>query len=134
MRTCECIFAKELYDELKEFEGKVEYTSEERVEITKRYRTVLQKYDIQSKSWDRTIANPYAIGDLRILTESGLLDEECKDGQYVSDLIRNCAVSGLLYRSAVDIYTDILWEMDSYEGEEQVVTIVKNQLYGKTSR
>lgn len=134
MRTCECIFAAELYDELKEFEGKVEYTSEERVEITKRYRAVLQKYDIQSKSWDRTIANPYAIGDLRILTESSLLDEECKDGQYVKDLIRNCAVSGLLYRAAVDIYTDILWEMDSYEGEEQVVTIVKNQLYGKASR
>lgn len=131
MRTCESIFASELYDELKEFEGKVEYTSEERVEITKRYRAVLQKYDIQSKSWDRTVANPYGIGDLRILTESGLLDEECKDGQYVKDLIRNCAVNGLLYRAAVDIYTDILWEMDSYEGEEQVVIIVKNQLYKK---
>ncbi|MCM1263234.1 MAG: hypothetical protein NC313_10985 [Butyrivibrio sp.] len=127
MRTCESIFASELYDALKEFEGKVEYTTEERIEITKRYRTVLQRYNIQSNSWDRTVANPYGIGDLRILTESGLLDEECKDGQYVRDLIRNCAVSGLLYRAAVDIYTDILWEIDSYEDEGQVVTIVKDQ-------
>ncbi|MCI9127573.1 MAG: hypothetical protein HFG28_10310 [Eubacterium sp.] len=125
MRTCESIFASELYDELKEFEGKVGYTSEERVEITKRYRSVLKKYNIQSMSWDRTVANPYGIGDLRILAESSLLDEECKDGQYVKDLIRNCAVNGLLYRAAVDIYTDILWEMGSYENEEQVVTIVK---------
>lgn len=131
MRTCESIFASELYDALKEFEGKVEYTTEERVEITKRYRAVLQRYDIQSNSWDRTVANPYGIGDLRILTESGLLDEECKDGQYVRDLIRNCAVSGLLYRAAVDIYTDILWEIDSYEDEKQVVTIVKDQFMGK---
>lgn len=128
MRTCESIFAAELYAALKNFEGKVEYSDNEKMEVTKKYREVLQNYNIRSNSWDRAIANPYSISDLRILAESELLNGKCEAKNDIQDLIRNCAISGLLYRAAIDIYTDILWEIGVYEGEKQVTDIVKAHL------
>lgn len=128
MRSCESIFAAELYAALKDFEDKVEYSDDERMEVTRKYREVLQSYNIQSNSWDRAIANPYSISELRTLAESGLLNGKCEEKKYIQDLIRHCAINGLLYRAAIDIYTDILWEIEAYEGEKQVTDIVKAHL------
>lgn len=128
MRTCESILAAELYDALKDFEGKPNYTMDEQSKVTTSYRVVLKRYNIQSNSWDRAIANPYSISDLKILAESGLLNKECREGTYIEDLVRNCVVNGLLYRAAIDIYTDVLLEIGAYEGEKQVADIVKNHL------
>ena len=123
MRTCESVFAKELYNELEKYAMKTEYTSEEKIDITSKYRRVLQVNNIQSRSWDRVIANPYSISSLKILVDSGLLEGACDSED---DLIRNCAVNGLFFKSIVDIYIDVLRGIDAYEDMDQVISIVKD--------
>lgn len=122
MRTCESIFAEKLYLELMPYGMKTEYLPDEKVEITSKYREVLKDNNIQSRSWDRVIANPYMISSLKILVDSGLLDGACDSED---DLIRNCAVNGLFFRAIVDIYTDVLRGIDAYKDTAQVVAMVK---------
>ena len=122
MRTCESVFAKELYNELGTYAMKTDYSQDEKIDITSKYRKVLQENSIQSRSWDRVIANPYTISSLKILVDSGLLDGACASED---DLIQNCAVNGLFFRSIVDIYIDVLRGINAYENLEQIISIVK---------
>lgn len=111
MRTCESILAEKLYMELMPYGIKTEYMPDEKIKITSKYREVLKNNNIQSRSWDRVIANPYMISSLKVMVDSGLLDGACDSED---DLIRNCAVNGLFFRVIVDIYTDVLRGIDAY--------------------
>lgn len=127
MRTCEYILAPELYQALREFEERDVYTEADRQEVTMRYRQMLQSFQITSHSWDRVTATPYGIHDLKLLADSGLVDGPCGQwGNATPDLIRNCVVDGLLFRAAMDIYTDLLWEMDAPDSEEDILALVKS--------
>ena len=128
MRACENVLAKELYDRLKGYEKEdgVEPGSEVRINVTRSYRAVLQENDIHSASWDRVTANPYTIGSLRVLVESGFLDAACDSEK---ELIINSAVKGLYFRTIVDIYSDVLIGIDAYEGLERTIQLVKSELF-----
>ena len=123
MRTCESVLAKELYDKLVSYDTeKVDFTQSERWDITEIYRNVLRDNNIESKSWDQVIANPFFISSLGVLVKSGLLDASCQDEK---ELIKNCAVYGLYFRTVVDIYTDVLRGINAYEDQDQVIKMVK---------
>ncbi len=128
MRACESILAKELYERLKGYEKEdgTEPDSQQRIMVTRSYREVLQENDIRSASWDRVTANPYTIGSLKVLVESGFLDVSCDSEK---ELIINSAVNGLYFRAVVDIYTDVLIGIDAYEGPEPTIQLVKRELF-----
>ena len=124
MRACESVLAKELYDRLKDYEQKNGDEPDVRINVTRSYRAVLQEYDIHSASWDRVTANPYAIGSLRVLAESGFLDADCESEK---ELIINSAVKGLYFRAIVDIYTDVFIGINAYK-QEEIISYVKKVL------
>ena len=140
MRACESVLAKELYEVINEELDKLEqkrnedsdyeqskknrkdFDGEQRVLITRTYRQVLKDNGISSKSWDRVTANPYEMGSLKTLVESGILDFECADE---NELIINSAVMGLYFRTIVDIYTDVLIACDGYKNLDDTIERVK---------
>ena len=125
MRTCESIFAEDLYAELKEYAVRTEYSYEDRADVTSKYRSILQQNNIQSRSWDRVVANPYTINTLRVLHRSGLLETGCRPDNAEADLIRGCAIMGLLFQAVVDIYTDVLRGVDAFTNTDDVVDMVR---------
>lgn len=125
MRTCESVFADDLYAELKGYAERTEYSFEDRADVTSRYRVTLQKNNIVSRSWDRVVANPYTINTLRILLRSGLLETRCRPDHAEADLIKNCAVMGLLFQTIVDIYSDVLRGVNAFTGTDDIVNMVK---------
>lgn len=125
MRACESIFAEDLYNALKDYAERTEYSYEERADITSKYRTTLSDNSILSKSWNCAVANPYTITSLKILLKSGLLESGCRVDREESDLIQGCVVAGLMFQAAVDIYTDILRGVNKYEGMDSVIDLVR---------
>jgi len=125
MRTCESIFAEDLYTELKGYADKTEYSYEDRAAVTSIYRNVLQQNNIQSRSWDRVVANPYTINTLCVLLRSGLLEAGCRTDKSEVDLIRGSAIMGLLFQATVDIYTDVLRGLDAFTGTDSVIDMVR---------
>lgn len=78
-----------------------------------------------SESWNYVTANPYTIDSLKILLDSGLLESGCRINQEERDLIQGCVVAGLIFRAAVDIYTDVFRGLNIYDGMDVVINLVR---------